>query len=98
MTRTVITTCGAFVASGFLAASAVANYFFGASLGRTVWEGVLYGAVGVLAVATNALSPFFISWALAASRRTAAAAIASLWLLCLIYSTSSAVGFAAQNR
>ena len=98
MNRLLIARCGALAACGFLFASAVANYMFGASLGRTPWEARLYGAVGVLAVAMNALAPFFLSWSLAASRRTTAASIAFLWALCLIYSTTSALGFAAQNR
>lgn len=98
MKRAVIAAAGAVVALGFLFASAVANYMFGASLGRTPWEAHLYGAVGVLAVAMNALAPFYISWSLTAKRRTTAASIAILWALCLIYSTSSALGFAAQNR
>lgn len=98
MSRTIIAGAGAIVALGFLFASAVANYLFGASLGRTPWEAALYGSVGVLAVAMNALAPFYISWSLAASRRTTAASIGMLWALCLAYSTTSALGFAAQNR
>lgn len=98
MNRTHITRAGAIVAGGFLVASAVANYLFGASLGRTSWEAILYGMIGVLAVAMNALSPFFLSWSLAASRRSTAAGIVFLWVLCLTYSTTSALGFAAQNR
>jgi hypothetical protein len=89
---------GAFVALGFLGVSAVANFTFGESLGRTPWEAKLYGSVGVFAVAMNALAPFYISWSLSAGRKTAAASIAFLWLLCLTYSTTSALGFAAQNR
>jgi hypothetical protein len=98
MKRRLIVAAGAMVSLGFLLASAAANYLFGASLGRTPWEAELYGAVGVLAVAMNALAPFYISWSLIARRRTTAAAIAGLWALCLAYSTSSALGFAAQNR
>src|SRR5947209_1545365 len=98
MSRKLIAGAGALVALGFLSASAVANYLFGAGLGRTQWEATLYGAVGVLAVAMNALAPFYISWSLQASRKTTAAGIAALWALCLIYSTTSALGFAAQNR
>lgn len=89
---------GAAVSLGFIGASAAANYFFGASLGRSPWEAQLYGAVGVLAVAMNALAPFYLSWSLAAGRVATAAAVALLWLLCRAYSTTSALGFAAQNR
>jgi hypothetical protein len=96
--RRIIVAAGAVVALGFLGASAVANYLFGASLGRSPWEAKLYGAVGVLAVAMNALAPFYISWSLSAERKTTAASIGILWLLCISYSTTSAFGFAAQNR
>jgi hypothetical protein len=98
MKRGIIAFAGAIVSLGFLGASAVANYLFGASLGRTLWEAQLYGAVGVLAVAMNALAPFYISWSLAAKRRITAASIMLLWALCLTYSITSALGFAAQNR
>jgi len=98
MSRIAIARAGAFVATGFLLASAVANFMFGISLGRTRPEGMLIGIVGVFAVAMNALSPFFLSWSLAASRNTTAASIIILWSLCLTYSTTSALGFAAQNR
>jgi hypothetical protein len=98
MKRSIIAFAGGTVSLGFLGASAVANYLFGASLGRTPWEAQLYGAVGVLAVAMNALAPFYISWSLAAKRRTTAGSVMFLWTLCLAYSTSSALGFAAQNR
>src|SRR5262245_2063131 len=98
MRRGIIASTGAIVAVGFLGASAVANYMFGASLGRTPWEATIYGSVGVLAVAMNALAPFYISWSLTAERRTTATSIGILWLLCLTYSTTSALGFAAQNR
>ena len=98
MSRIAIARAGAFVATGFLLASAVANFMFGISLGRTRPEGMLIGIVGVFAVAMNALAPFFISWSLAASRKTTAASIIGLWSLCLMYSTTSALGFAAQNR
>ena len=98
MSRTHIMRAGAVISSGFLCASALANYSFGVSLGRSTWEGQLYGFVGVLAVAMNAVAPFFLSWTIAAARRSTAIGIALLWAICLIYSTTSALGFAAQNR
>src|SRR5262245_19971225 len=98
MKRGIIAFSGAVVSLGFLGASAVANYLFGESLGRTPHEATLYGIVGVLAVAMNALAPFYISWSLAEKRRVTAVGIIVLWVLCLSYSTTSALGFAAQNR
>lgn len=98
MSRIIIARAGAIVALGFLFASAVANYLFGASLGREPWEARLYGTIGVLAVAMNALAPFFLSWSWTASRRVLSVSVFVLWATCLIYSTTSALGFAAQNR
>ena len=98
MKHAIIALAGAIVALGFLVSSAVANFLFGASLGRTPWEAAIYGSVGVLAVAMNALAPFYISWSLVAARKMTAVGIGMLWALCLIYSTTSALGFAAQNR
>ncbi len=98
MKRSVISGAGAIVGLGFLFASAIANYIFGASLGRTPWEATLYGTVGVLAVALNALAPFYIQWSRDTGRTATAASIGALWFLCLTYSLTSALGFAAQNR
>ena len=98
MNRIIIARAGATVAFGFILASAVVNWMFGASLGRSPREAALYGAVGVLAVVTNALSPFFLSWFLTARRKMAAACTSLLWALCLLFSMTSALGFAAQNR
>ena len=98
MKRCVISFFGALVALGFLGASATANYLFGASLGHSEWEAEFYGAVGVLAVAMNALAPFYLSWSLTARRYATTVGIALLWMLCVTYSTTSALGFATQNR
>ena len=98
MTRTHIARAGALISAGFLCASSLANYSFGVSLGRSFWEGQLYGFVGVLAVAMNVVAPFFMSWSISAKRKSTAAAIGLLWAVCLTYSTTSALGFAAQNR
>jgi hypothetical protein len=98
MNRIVIARAGAVVAFGFLLASAFTNWMFGASLGRTPRDAALYAAVGVFAVAMNALLPFFLSWSLAARRKVTSASVILLWALCLTYSTTSALGFAALNR
>jgi hypothetical protein len=68
------------------------------SLGRTFIESLLFGSIGVCAVGTNALCPFYLSWFTQASRRSAAAGTILLYVLCLTYSVTSAVGLAAQNR
>jgi len=87
---------GILVAVGFLLASAFMNFQYGHSLGRSALEAWVYGLVGVLAVACNALCPFFMLWH--RRRRALLAGVAVLWLLCLTYSLTSAIGFAAENR
>ncbi len=93
-----LATAGALVAGGFLTASAIMNYLFGASLGRTPLEAKVYGAVSVLAVLCNGLSPFFLSWGWQGKRYGVVAASALVWSLCLLYCVTSALGFAAENR
>jgi hypothetical protein len=84
------------VAVIFLAASAIMNFTFGLALGRTWYESLICGGVGVLAVAINALSPFYFAWH--SGRKVFAVGLGVLWALALAYSLSSAVGFAATNR
>ena len=89
---------GIVVAFGFVLASAFMNCLFGQGLGRTPIESQVYGLVGVLAVAANALCPFFGNAAYEARRWATFYAIIGLWLLCLAYSMASALGFAAESR
>ena len=96
--KTTLGIAGTLVALGFLSASAVMNYLFGSLLGRTPLEAKVYGAVSVLAVLCNALCPFFLSWGREAKRHAVAIAAGLLWALCLTYSVTSALGFAAENR
>ena len=86
---------GALASLGFLAASAVINYTFGYRMGRSTIEQQTLAIVAVLAVAMNALAPFYIQWARNRAERAAAALI---WILCVTYTIASAVGFAAENR
>lgn len=87
---------GIAAAVAFLLASAFMNFRYGHSLGRSAVETWVYGGVGVLAVVCNALCPFFLAWH--ATRYTLRLGIALLWTLCLAYSLTSAIGFAAENR
>ncbi len=96
--KTTLSMTGALVAVGFLLASAVMNYLFGSHLGRTPLEGKVYASVSVLAVLCNALCPFFLSWGREGKRYAVAFAAGLLWTLCLTYSITSALGFAAENR
>ena len=96
--RLLLSLAGALVAIAFLVASAAMNYQFSWSLGRTPCEAEIYGSVSVLAVLCNGLCPFFLSWGWEDRRYLVALAAGTLWSLCLIYSLSSALGFAAENR
>ncbi len=96
--KAIVSACGVLGALGFLALSALTNYLFASTLGRNPFEAYVYGTVGVLAVLFNGLCPFFLAWGRAAGRPAAAIAAACLWLLCLSYSLTSALGFAAENR
>ena len=99
MKRTIIAGAGALVALGFLFASAVANYLFGASLGRTPWEAQsIWRRRRPRRCHERPRPVLYLLVARGHQRRTTAAGIALLWALCLIYSTTSALGFAAQNR
>jgi hypothetical protein len=98
MKRRIIAGAGALISLGFLFVSALANYMFNASLGTTPWEATLYGSASVLPVAWNAFAPFYLSWSIAEARYTKAATIGVIWAICLLYSVTSALGFAAQNR
>jgi hypothetical protein len=86
---------GALTSLGFLLASAVINYTFGYRLGRSAIDQYTLAAVAILAVAFNALSPFFLQWAKTPSTK---AATILIWCLCLLYTVASAAGFAAENR
>ncbi len=89
---------GIAVAIGFIAASAVMNFMFGHALGRSPLEAIVYGGAGVLAVVTNALCPFLADAARRARRLALLAAVITMWILCLVFSLTGALGFAADNR
>jgi hypothetical protein len=96
--KAILSGFGVLASLGFLVMSALTNCLFASTLGQSPFEVYLYGAVGVLAVCFNALSPFFLAWGRAAGRPAAAIAAACLWILCLSYSLTSALGFAAETR
>lgn len=86
---------GAVLSLGFLVASGIINYTFGTRLADTPELQYVMGAVAVLAVGYNGLCPFLMQWWRSFTGKTLTAI---LWLLCLIYTATSAIGFAAENR
>jgi hypothetical protein len=86
------------IAYGFLAASAIANFMFAFSLAKTSLLSFVYGSVGVLATAANAVIPLRMSQAWEARNASVLVAGAVFLPLCIAFSLTSAIGFAASVR
>ena len=89
---------GVAAAGVLLAVSAVMNYKMGESLGRTPFDGQIYGAASAAADCFKALIPFFFFAAIRNKMWSQAAASAVVWVVVTAYSLTSAVGHAALNR
>jgi len=89
---------GIFAAGVLLAVSAAMNWQFGVSLGRTEFDGQIYGAASAAADCLKALLPFFLFAAI--KNRAWSQAVASLvvWTVVTAYSLTSSFGYAALNR
>jgi len=89
---------GVLAAGVLLAVSAAMNWQFGFQLGRTPFDGMIYGSASVAADCMKALVPFFFFAALRNKMWSQAAASAVLWSVVTAYSLTSALGHAALNR
>lgn len=96
--RTVLSVVGICAALIISAVSAVMNYLFLSSLGKTPLEGQVLGAASAAADLLKALLPFFIAWSWAARRVVAAVAGLLAFAFFAGFSLLSAIGFAADNR
>jgi hypothetical protein len=74
------------------------NYRFGYSLGKSPWDGQIYGAASAAADCFKALVPFFFFAAWRNRMWSQAFAAALVWVVVTGYSMTSAVGHAALNR
>jgi BMFP domain-containing protein YqiC len=81
-----------------LAVSAAMNWRFGMSLGRTEFDGQIYGAASAAADCLKALVPFFFFAAIRNRMWSQAAASAVVWTVVTAYSLTSALGHAGLNR
>ena len=88
----------ALIAYGFLAASAIANFMFAFTLGKTPLLAFVYGGVGVLATIANAVIPLRMLQAWDGRRYSVIAAGALFLPLCMAFSLTSTIGFAASVR
>lgn len=89
---------GVLAASVLLAVSAAMNWQFGYNLGRTPFDGQIYGAASAAADCMKALVPFFFFAAWRNRMWSQAAASALVWSVVTVYSLTSALGHAALNR
>ncbi|MGQ0456634.1 MAG: hypothetical protein ACT4OU_06195 [Hyphomicrobium sp.] len=96
--RHVLGVLGVLAAGVLIAVSCAMNWRFGVSLGRTEFDGQIYGAASVAADCMKALVPFFFFAAIRNRAWSQAAASAVLWFVVTAYSLTSALGHAALNR
>ena len=96
--RHVLGVLGVAAAGVLLAVSAAMNWRFGFQLGRTEFDGQIYGAASAAADCLKALVPFFFFAAVRNRVWSQAAASALVWVVVTAYSMTSALGHAALNR
>jgi hypothetical protein len=98
MLRHALGVSGVLAAGVLLAVSAAMNWRFGMTLGRTEFDGQIYGAASAAADCLKALVPFFFFAAIKNRMWSQAAASAIVWSVVTVYSLTSALGHAALNR
>lgn len=98
MIRHALGVLGVLAAGVLLAVSAAMNWRFGFSLGRTEFDGQIYGAASAAADCLKALIPFFFFAAIKNRMWSQAAASAIVGVVVTTYSLTSALGHAALNR
>lgn len=89
---------GFLVTIGLIGVSVMMNFRFGQSLGRTEWDGLVYGAASACADGFKVILPFAIAMAWRSSRLLAATVGSALWLVFTAYSMTSSLGHSAANR
>jgi hypothetical protein len=96
--RHILGILGVLAASVLLLVSAMMNYQFGYSLGRTPADSHIYGMASAAADCFKALAPFFFFAALRSRVWSQALAAALVWVVVTGYAFTSALGHAALNR
>jgi hypothetical protein len=82
----------------FIGVSATMNWRFGYSLGKTDFDGQVYGSASVAADLLKAIVPFFLFAALKERQMFQAIAALLVWAIVTAYSMTSALGHASLNR
>ncbi|MCB1510484.1 MAG: hypothetical protein KDJ36_06235 [Hyphomicrobiaceae bacterium] len=89
---------GICAAGVLLLVSAAMNWRFGYQLGKTEFDGFIYGSASAAADCMKALVPFFFFAAIKNKAWSQAVASALVWSVVTVYSLTSALGHAALNR
>ena len=89
---------GGVTTAAMLGISMRINFFFGYSLGQTPERAEVFGWVSVISDCWKALGPIFIVALFREKRRWTTAAASAIWGACLLYSVTSAVGAAIEDR
>lgn len=96
--RHVFGAVGVFAALILLSVSAAMNWQFGYSLGKTEFDSHILGAASIAADGMKALMPFFIFAAWRQRNYMQSLGATALWVVCILYAMTSAIGFASTNR
>jgi hypothetical protein len=96
--RHILGILGVVAACILLVVSAMMNYRFGFSLGKTPTDGQIYGMASAAADCFKALAPFFFFAAIRNRVWSQALAAVMVWVVVTGYSMTSALGHAALNR
>ena len=94
----VLSILGVIAAVVLLCVSAAMNWRFGFTLGKTEFDGHIYGAASVAADGMKALAPFFIIWAFRQKNYIQSLSGVLILVVCSFYSLTSSLGFSALNR
>lgn len=89
---------GGIATAAMLCISMRVNFLFGYSLGQTPERAEVFGWVSVISDLWKALGPAYIVVLFREKRQWATAAAAAIWGACLLYSVTSAVGAAIEDR
>jgi hypothetical protein len=96
--RWVFLIIGAVATAAMLGISMRLNFLFGYSLGQTPEKALVFGWVSVISDAWKGLGPIFVRELFRAGRGWSAAGAASIWSVCFVYSVTSALGVAIEDR
>ena len=96
--RWLVLCAGGLATAAMLGISMRVNFLFGYSLGQTPERAEVFGWVSVISDLWKALGPICFIALFRARRQWAGMAASAIWAACLLYSVTSAVGAAIEDR